>query len=110
MYSLLFLVLFIGCYLLYITSKKARLGKVPAAFLQVAQNTKQAKAIATALFIASWAVIVIDQGIGSGTFAFGGYFMAMLCVIVLLNPLRYIRWNQLLSLFVLSLLMETFIF
>ncbi|PRD51931.1 hypothetical protein [Sphingobacterium gobiense] len=110
MYSLLFLVLFIGCYLLYITSKKARLGKVPAAFLRVTQDGKRAKAIATVLFIVSWVVVIIDQGIGSGTFAFGGYLMAVLCVIVLLNPLRYIRWNQLLSLFVLSLLMETFIF
>lgn len=110
MYSLLFLVLFAGCYLLYITSKKAKLGKVPPGFLRLARSAKNAKATAVVLFMFSWIVIIIDQGFGSGTFAFGGYIMTMLCVVVLLNPLKYIHWKHLLGLFVLSILIETFIF
>lgn len=110
MYSLLFLVIFSGCYLLYITSKKAKLGKVPPGFLRLAKSAKNAKIIAGVLFILSWAIIISDQGFGSGTFAFGGYIMTALCVVVLLNPLQYIRWTHLLSLFAISILIETFIF
>lgn len=110
MYSLLFLVLFFGCYLLYITSKKAKLGKVPPRLLALAQPAKNAKLIASILFVFSWLVIIIDQGVGSGTFAFGGYIMTILCIVVLLNPLNYIHWKHLLGLFVLSILIEIFIF
>ncbi|MBD1431794.1 hypothetical protein H8B06_03070 [Sphingobacterium sp. DN00404] len=110
MYSLLFLILFAGCYLCYITSKKAKLGKVPPGFLRVAQSGKKAKIIASVLFIASWAIIIHNQGFGSGTFAFGGYVMAALSVVILLNPLRYIRWTHLLGIFILSILLETCIF
>ncbi|MBD1423783.1 hypothetical protein [Sphingobacterium chuzhouense] len=110
MYSLLFLVLFFGCYLLYITSKKAKLGKVPPRLRALAQPAKNAKLIASILFVFSWLVIIIDQGVGSGTFAFGGYIMTILCIVVLLNPLNYIHWKHLLGLFVLSILIEIFIF
>lgn len=110
MYSLLFLILLVGCYILYITSKKAKLGKVPPAFGRLVQSTKNARIIASVLFIFSWIVIIIDQGIGSGTFAFGGYIMAALSVVVLLNPFQYIRWTHLLGLFAVAILLETFIF
>lgn len=110
MYSLLFLVLFVGCYSLYITSKKAKLGKVPPTLLRLAQSTKNAKIIAGILFTLSWIVVIIDQGFGSGTFAFGGYIMTALCIVVLINPLQYLHWKHLLVLFVLSILFETFIF
>ncbi|NGM67237.1 hypothetical protein [Sphingobacterium sp. SGR-19] len=110
MYSLLFLVLFFGCYLLYITSKKARLGHVPPTLLRLAQPAGNARVIAAGLFVSAWVIIIIDQGFGSGTFAFGGYIMTALCVIILINPLRYIRWTHLLALFVVSILVEIFIF
>lgn len=110
MYSLLFLVLSVGCYLLYVSSKKAKVGKVPPGFLRLARSTKNAKIIAGVLFILSWVVIIIDQGFGSGTFAFGGYIMTALSVVVLLNPLQYIHWKHLLGIFVVSILIETFIF
>lgn len=110
MYSLLFLILFVGCYLLYLTSKKAKLGKVPTGFLRLAKSTKNARVIALAIFMVSWIVIILDQGFGSGTFAFGGYIMTALSVVVLLNPLHYIRWTHLLGLFLTAILLETFIF
>src|SRR5690606_914904 len=110
MYSLLFLILFSGCYLLYTTSKKAKLGKVPPRFLRLVQSTKNAKIAAAVLFLLSWVVIIIDQGFGSGTFAFGGYIMTALSVVVLLNPLQYIRWTHLLGLVLTAILLETFIF
>ncbi len=110
MYSLLFLVLFIGCYIFYTTSKKAKLGKVPAGVLRLAQPAKKAKAITSVIFALSWVVIITDQGFGSGTFAFGGYIMTILCVVILLNPLNYIHWTHLLGVFILSFLIETFIF
>ena len=110
MYSLLFFFIFVGCYLLYITSKKAKVGKVPSRLLQLAQPAKKAKIIASVIFMFSWAIIILDQGFGSGTFAFGGYIMAALSVVVLLNPLNYIRWTHLLGLFAFSIVFETFIF
>lgn len=110
MYSLLFLVLFFSCYLLYITSKKAKLGKVPPRLLALAQQPGKAKATAAVLFTICWVIVILDQGVGSGTFAFGGYIMTILCIVVLLNPLNYIHWKHLLGLFVLSILIEIFIF
>lgn len=66
--------------------------------------------IASVLFVSTWIVIVSVQGFGSGTFAFGGYLMTALSVIVLINPLQYIRWTYLLGLFVVSMFFEIFIF
>lgn len=110
MYSLLFLILFVGCYTLYITSKKAKLGAVPSPLRRLAQSAKNARIVASVLLIFSWGIIIRDQGFGSGTFAFGAYVMTALSVLVLLNPFQYIRWTYLLGLFVVSILIETFIF
>lgn len=110
MYSLLFLILCVGCYILYITSKRAKLRKIPPPLIRLAQQETKAKFIAAFLFILSWAIVMIDQGFGSGTFAFGGYLMTALSIVVLLNPLKYIRWTHLLALFALSTVFEIFIF
>src|SRR5690606_30109814 len=110
MYSLLFLVIFLGCYLLYVSSKKAKVGKVPPGFLRLARSTKNAKIIAGVLFILYWVVIIIDQGFGSGTFTFGGYIMTALSVVVFLKPLQYTYWKHLLRIFVVSILIESYSF
>lgn len=110
MYSLLFFFLFAGCYLLYITSKKARIGQIPPQLAVLAQDSRRTKGIAVLLFVVTWILLIRLQGFGSGTFAFGGYLMAIGSMLILLNPFQYIRWTHLLSVFVLAFFFETCIF
>jgi len=110
MYSLLFFFLFAGCYLLYNTSKKARLGRILPQLAVLAQDSRRTKGIAVLLFVVTWILLIRLQGFGSGTFAFGGYLMAIGSMLILLNPFQYIRWTHLLSVFVLAFFFETCIF
>ena len=110
MYSALFFVLFTGCYLWYGTSKKAKLGKVPPTVLRLAEQPQRAKILASVLFALVWIPLVLDQGFGSGTFALGAYIMSSFCLIILLNPLQYLRWQQLLGIFIAAMLLEFLVF
>jgi len=55
-------------------------------------------------------IVLWNQGLGSGFFALFAYIMAMLSVVVLLHPYKYLKWQHLLMVLVLGLTLEFAVF
>lgn len=108
MITLTVLLTFIGFEFFYQTSKKAefqRIGKLASWF---ARNEKPAKIYGTILFGFALTFSIIQFGVGSGIFTFLSILMLIASLVVLLSPLRTIKFSWLMLGIAVLFLVEIF--
>ncbi|HAL54198.1 MULTISPECIES: hypothetical protein [Sphingobacterium] len=109
MYSTLLIVILMGAYLFYNTSKKVKFGPRPQWLEKLCAQTKFVRTLSMLLLIFPFGAVLYLQGFGAGFFAFFAYFMCMMCLVVLLNPYRYFKLYPIMGLYVFSLCVELLI-
>ncbi|TYP98144.1 hypothetical protein C7447_103314 [Tenacibaculum adriaticum] len=110
MISTILLVLFLGFYVLYSTSKKVTIDPHFRIENIIQQNTKTAKLIGLVFLLITLYLMIQILGVASGTLIFFIALMTIGSIIILLAPLKYITYKNLALFFVLSICIEFLLF
>lgn len=100
------LLMFIGFYFLYVTSKRADYKSELFIYNWGHTNTTQSKYLGILLIVLSLVLDILLLGLGSGVFSFFVLLMTLASLVVLLSPLRFFSVPSLLIIGFLSLLLE----
>ena len=109
MYSTLIIVILMGAYLFYNTSKKVKFGPRPQWLEKLCAQTKFVRTMSMMMLLVPFGAILYLQDFGAGFFAFFAYFMCIMSLVVLLNPYRYFKLYPILGLYLFSLCVELLI-
>ena len=85
----------IGFYMLYSTSKRAKLILQYDFQKWIIENQKNGKIIGLSLLIVSLLLSILSLGFGSGIFSFLVILMTMASLVVLISPLRFFNLSAL---------------
>ena len=96
MVSLSVILALIGFYMLYSTSKRAKLILQYDFQKWITENQKSGKIIGLSLIIVSLLISILSLGFGSGIFSFLVILMTMGSLVVLISPLRFFNLSALL--------------
>lgn len=110
MYTLVIVVAALGFFMLYNTSRKAKLSSTGSLEKWMQAHHKPAKITGLSLLILSIIAMVIKDGIGVGILTAFVLLMATGCIVVAVAPLHYFRLKHIVLLIAGSLLLELFIF
>ncbi|MDM1293812.1 hypothetical protein HX021_05830 [Sphingobacterium sp. N143] len=106
MYSTLLIVILLGAYLFYNSSRKVKFGPRPTWLKKLCAQTLFVRILSILLLLFPFGIVLYLQGGEAGFFAFFAYFMCMLSLAVLLNPYRYLKGYHVLGLYLFSLCLE----
>lgn len=106
MYSTLLMIILLGAYLFYNSSKKVKFGHRPEWLKKLSAQTMFVRTLSIMMWLVPFGIILYLQGASAGFFAFFAYLMAMMSLVVLIDPYRYTRWYHLLGVYILSLCIE----
>lgn len=106
MNTLLVFITFIGFFLTYNTSKKAKLNRSFFLEKKAQDYPREAKIIGLGLMILVLIGSVFHWGVASGIFAFFVILMTVGSMVVLIPPLRYLGYRLVGVLFVVSFIIE----
>ncbi len=109
MVSTTIFIVFLSFYLFYNTSKKVKYNSKKTENW-INENIQLTKIIAAILLIISIILNIYLFGFGAGSLLFIIVFMTIGSLIIILTPLKLIRYKSVLLLFITSLLFELFIF
>lgn len=110
MYTLLLLIIFVGCWLWYCSSSKVNVQQMPAIISSFLQDKGRSKTLGIVLLAVAYIFNMYLQGLLTGTLAFVTYVMAFFSLIVLLRPYRYFQLRHIALIGILSLILEIIIF
>lgn len=110
MYTLIIFLCSLGFFMLYNTSKRAKLSVAGKAEQWLQANPVQAKRAGVLLLVMSIVLLVLKDGLGVGLFTAFVLLMATASYMVAIAPFYYLRLKHIGALVFLSLLMELFIF
>lgn len=110
MYTTIVLLVFIAFLFLYNLSKKNDWSDKPVWASYFEKKRVLSTVLSAILTLAAFILLVLDNGMVSGTFSFIIILMAMGCLIVLLFPFRYVSVKQMAALFLLFIVFEQLIF
>lgn len=110
MVSITIFIVFISFYFFYNTSKKTVKHNYNKLENWIDENIQLTKIIATILLIISLILNIYVFGFGAGSLLFFILFMTIGSLIIILTPLKLIRYKSALLLFIISLLFELIIF
>jgi hypothetical protein len=110
MYTLFIVVAALGFFMLYNTSRKAKLSTSGSLEKWMQAHHKPAKITGLFLIILSIIAMVVKQGVGVGMLTSFTLLMATGCIIVAVAPLHYFRLKHIVLIVAGSLLLELFIF
>ena len=106
MYSTLLIIVLIGAYLFYNSSKKVKFHHRPEWLKKLCAQTQSVRILSIGILLLPFGIILYLQGFGAGFFAFFAYVMCMMSLVVLLNPYRYLTGYHVLGLYAVSLCVE----
>lgn len=106
MYSTLLMIILIGAYLFYNSSKKVKFQHRAEWLKKLCAQTQSVRILSIGMLLLPFGVILYVQGGGAGFFAFFAYVMCMMSLVVLLNPYRYFTAYHVLGLYAVSLCIE----
>jgi hypothetical protein len=109
MYSTLLMIILLGAYLFYNTSKKVKFHHRPEWLKKFSAQRPSLRLLSIAMLILPFGVVVYLQGVGAGFFAFFAYLMCLLSLVVLLGPYRYLKRPHVFALYLFCLCIEFFI-
>lgn len=110
MHTLILLLCSLGFFMLYHTSKRAKLSVAGKMERWLQANLVKAKRAGVLLLVASMVLLVLKDGLGVGLFTAVILLMATASYIVAVAPFYYLRLKHIGAMVFLSLLMELFIF
>ena len=110
MYTLIILLCCMGFFMLYNTSKRAKLSSGGNYQKWLQSNTGIARRTGLLLIIASFSILVATCGWGVGMFTAVILLMAAAAYVIAISPLYYLRWPHIAALSICCLLLELFIF
>lgn len=103
--SIIFLIFF-GCFALYNASKKVALNQYFKLETWLQNNEKQTKIIGVFTLVITAIISVFYLGVTSGILFWLITLMTVLCLIVILYPIKGINYKHIISVFVFILLFE----
>ncbi|SFW26267.1 hypothetical protein SAMN02927921_00806 [Sinomicrobium oceani] len=106
MTTLIIAISFLGFYALYNTSRRAVLSKSLGIERWMQAHRAQSKTAGLLLLVLGMVLSVIYYGLGAGIFAFVVILMTIGSLIVLIAPLRFVRYQVLFLVLVLSVTFE----
>ncbi|AGA79540.1 hypothetical protein [Echinicola vietnamensis] len=106
MITLATLIIFLGFYTLYNTSKKAPLLLSNHLEKWAHSHPGPAKAIGLLLLSLGMLIAMFDSGVGAGMFTFLVILMTVASLVVVVTPLKFVGYRSLLVLFAISLMLE----
>ncbi|MGS2741186.1 hypothetical protein [Sinomicrobium sp. M5D2P17] len=106
MTSLVVAITFLGFYALYNTSKRAMLSRSLKIEKWMQVHGRESKAVGLSLLFIALVLSVFHYGIGAGIFAFFVILMTLGSLIVIVTPLRFMRYQALILILVLSITFE----
>ncbi|GAB3652094.1 hypothetical protein GCM10028791_21430 [Echinicola sediminis] len=104
--TLMALIVFLGFFCFYNTSKKAQLFQSTKLERWLQDNPQSAKYSGTVLLIWGLIVAIFTSGTGSGIFTYAVFIMAAGSLVVMLSPLRFVSYKVIAGVFVFSLILE----
>jgi len=110
MYTIAALCCFLGFYSLFNTSKKATLSHNYSIQIWLQHHIRLARLIGLALIIVSLFIFISLDGIEACTFGFLVLLMALASAVVILSPLKLLKWIHLLFIVAFLLVSEFLIF
>jgi len=110
MYTLIILLCSMGFFMLYNTSRRAKLSVEGSYQRWLQANVAVAKPAGSILIIFSIAALVIKCGWGVGIFTGAILLMASAAYIIAVAPFHYLRWKHIAGIAAFCLLIELFIF
>ncbi|WP_206366987.1 hypothetical protein [Sphingobacterium sp. SGG-5] len=110
MYTILLFVILFASFLFYNSSERVKFSNRPKWLTDLSRKKSLIRSVSIGIWCVAMAIVLWDQGLGSGFFALFAYIMAMLSVVVLLNPYKYLRWQHLIVVLVLGLVLEFVVF
>jgi hypothetical protein len=102
------ILVFMGFYAFYYTSKRAVLHYDYGFEQWMQNNTKPTKTIGCSCLILAYSFLVFSNALGSGTLIFFIQLMVIGSLIVLLTPLKKIKNKIILAIFITALLFEMY--
>ncbi|MFT3946934.1 MAG: hypothetical protein QM763_08180 [Agriterribacter sp.] len=105
-YTISMLCCFLGFFMLYNTSQKAKLSAESLFEKWLQQNKSIAKIPGALLIIIPFIVLPLKDGSGAGTFTAFLLLMAAACLIIMIAPFHYIRIKHIAGLVMGSFLLE----
>ena len=106
MISILILMIFIGCFFMYNTSKKAQLEKNTFIDVWLQTNRKRTKALAISLLVLTLTSASFFFGLTSGILFWLFTVTLLLSLIVVMYPLKLFKTKHLIILFTATLIFE----
>ena len=106
MVTLSFFLTFLGFYMFYNTSQRAKLNRTNGLEIWVQDHHQPAKYTGGFLFLVALILCILHVGVGSGIFSFLVMLMTVGSLIILLSPLQYINFRTVSGVFLLSILLE----
>jgi hypothetical protein len=106
MVSLSIILALVGFYMLYSTSKRAKLILQYNFQKWITKNPKKGKTIGLSLLIFSLLINILSVGFGSGIFSFLVIIMTMGSLVVLISPIRFFNISALLIIAIVCLGVE----
>nr|WKN34853.1 hypothetical protein K4G66_20985 [Tunicatimonas sp. TK19036] len=106
MITLSFFLTFLGFYMFYNTSQRAKLIRTNGLEIWVQDHHQPAKYAGGFLFLVALILCILQFGVGSGIFSFFVMLMTVGSLIILLSPLQYINYRTVSGVFLLSILLE----
>lgn len=100
----------LGVLCCYHTSQRAMITNTNKITYWISIHYKKARTIGALLILISLSISIVDQGMGSGFFAAFVMLMSILSLVVLTAPLQFFKWTVLITLVVLSFIIEFLIF
>lgn len=109
MISIASLILFLGFYILYNTSKKAQLYTVFKIEKWFQKNERTGKIIGVSLLLIPFIILIPVKGLGAGTFIWFIMLMAISSLTIIISPIKLINYKTLIFVFLIGFILETLI-
>ncbi|MEM6634124.1 MAG: hypothetical protein AAF694_30890 [Bacteroidota bacterium] len=106
MTSLITILVFLGFYLWYATSKRIKIEPLLGIEPWSQQKNKESKLLGSLFLSLALGASMYGYGIGAGAFLFIVVLMTLGCLIILIIPLNIINRTVLILMFALAMLME----
>ena len=110
MTTLIISIMLAGVLVCYYTSQRAMILQTNSLIYWISLNRKKARIIGGILILLSLIIAIINMGTGSGIFGSLVILMSILSLIVLTAPLQFFKWPVLITLLLISFVVEFLIF
>lgn len=110
MVTLVFALILIGFLCFYTTSQKMKLSQWPKMQKWCHKHILTTKILGSFALIISCSLAIVAFGLGAGILTFIVFLMMFASLIILLGPLQFLSYKTLISIALLSLISELFLF